>query len=74
MNRGDAARNDVDLKMVEFFNLNADYYQDITNIQKRDYFAQDLTQRETAASEDGKASTAEMAATAHDLLQIKRKV
>jgi hypothetical protein len=33
--------NDIDLKKVEFINLNAGYYQDTVGIEKRDYFKRD---------------------------------
>ena len=33
-----SAANDIDLKMVEFFNLNSDYYKDLDKIEKKDYF------------------------------------
>ena len=30
--------NDIDLKMVEFYNLNSEFYQDLDKIEKKDYF------------------------------------
>jgi hypothetical protein len=30
--------NDIDLKMIEFYNLNSNYYQNVYGIEKRDYF------------------------------------
>jgi hypothetical protein len=34
-------QNDIDLKMVEFFNMNSHYYQETQGIEKKDYFAQE---------------------------------
>lgn len=34
-----SSQNDIDLKMIDFFNLNSDYYQSVVGIEKRDYFA-----------------------------------
>ena len=33
--------NDIDLKMIEFFNLNADFYEETSQLQHRDYFSHD---------------------------------
>ena len=54
--------------MVEFYNMNADYYKEVVDIEKRDYFKHDL------ANDQSKANTKDLGATAHDLLMIKRKV
>lgn len=67
--------NDIDLNMIEFYNLNADYYLNIYGIEKRDYFefekkiniAQDKN-----ADEDGKLKTMEMSKFAYDIIGLKR--
>ena len=59
--------NDIELKAIEFFNLNANYYQDTKKIEKRDYFRIQILQEQEITD-----STEKLATTAKDLLKIKR--
>ena len=68
-----SSSNDIDLKMVEFYNLDSAYYQETEGLEKRDYFKQDSFDQEQ--SEDTKAtSTSDLAKNAHDLLSLKIEV
>ena len=56
MNSIDRNPNDIDLKAIEFFNLNANYYQDTKNIELRDYFRRHLLQEDVDIN-NGKEAT-----------------
>lgn len=73
MNSIDQKPNDIDLKAIEFFNLNTNYYQDTKNIELRDYFRRHLLQEDEDLT-NGKEATQRLATTAKDLLRIKRIV
>jgi hypothetical protein len=63
------------MKLIEFFNLNADYYQDTTGLEKRDYFQYETSShRQDISSQNGKVQTDNLGQSAHDLLEMKRKV
>ncbi len=73
MNSIDQKPNDIDLKAIEFFNLNTNYYKDTKNIELRDYFRRHLLQEDEDLT-NGKEATQRLATTAKDLLRIKRIV
>ena len=56
--------------MIEFYNLNPNYYQNIHGIEERDYF-----EFERAKRYDGQhIKTSDLEKGAHDLLSMKREV
>jgi hypothetical protein len=75
---GSPPANDIDLKMVEFYNLDAHYYQDVDleKLHLRDYFRYDRKQaaRSEAAAGEPPVTTNSLAAEAKDLLAMKREV
>lgn len=66
MNREQKA-NDIDVKMIEFSNLNADFYQDTEKLESRDYFKFD-----NYVTNSDKDKT--QPDSAHDLLAMRKKV
>jgi hypothetical protein len=66
LNPENARKNDIDLKLIEFFNLNPRFYQEDFNYSKRDYFKYDRA----PPSELGAKSLEGV--TAHDLLMMRR--
>lgn len=64
--------NDIELRMVEFFNMDAHYYQenDLEALKKRDYFKFDNIH----AMPDLDPDVIAMEASAHDLLSMKRQM
>jgi hypothetical protein len=59
--------------MIDFYNLNADYYQSTYGIEKRDYFEfEKMKERAIKVNDQGKASIADLSANAHDLLSMKK--
>lgn len=65
--------NDIDLKMIEFFNLNADFYEETSQLQHRDYFKNEVDTHEEEST-NGKMQAESLAKSAHDLLEMKRKL
>lgn len=70
----EAATNDIDIKMIEFFNLNPSYYQNIHGIEEMDFFQRDKKIEKQYQGENGKLQTSELGKTAHDIIEIKREV
>ena len=68
LNSISAKPNDIDLKAIEFFNLNANYYKDTLKIEIRDYFKN----YQQSKNQEDIDSTEKLATTAKDLLKIKR--
>lgn len=72
MNRGQTKANDIEIKMIEFYNLDAHYYTDADYLEvmhKRDFFKHDLY----ATPQDNESLSTD-AVTAKDLFSIKRKI
>ena len=44
--------NNIDLIMVDFLNLNPDYYSDTTHLEKRDYFRVDMKRQYQAIQQE----------------------
>jgi hypothetical protein len=65
--------NDIDLKMIEFFNLNADFYEETSQLQHRDYFTHEVDTHKEDSS-NGKMQAESLGTSAHDLLEMKRKL
>lgn len=65
------AANDIDIKMVEFYNLDPNSYQgEVEKLAGRDYFRYD----KDAYGLPGDAGTSSLDTTAHDLLRMKRDI
>ena len=64
--------NDIDIKLIEFFNLNAEFYQETSQLQFRDYFSNEAVSQNEGSN--GKLQADTLGKTAHDLLEMKRKL
>lgn len=62
--------------MVEFYNLDPNYYQNIHGIEEQDFFdiKTNVDISEKQGKDGGKRKTSDMGKEAHDILKIQREV